>query len=147
MKLVIFLVIVFVGIAIFSWVRSLPAMRRGTVAITVGQTVFAVEVVDTPSLRARGLSGHAPLGKKEGMLFEFNTPTKDPFWMQGMLFPIDFVWIARGEVVGVTENARPMSETGFMVYPPPMFVDQVLEVNAGAVEKFGIKVGDAVRYK
>ncbi len=55
------------------------------------------------------------------------------------------MWIKNGTVAGVTENARPMSETGYKLYYPPFAIDRVLEINAGAVKKFGIKAGDAVK--
>lgn len=112
--------------------------------IKVGTTVFAVEIADTLALRAKGLSGHAPFGAKGGMLFIFKSPSGGAFWMQGMLFPLDFVWIKNGTVVGVTENARPMKETGYKLYYPPMPADTVLEVNAGMVKKFGITAGNRV---
>lgn len=144
MKWLIFMIVVGLGIAAFAWVKS-SAGRAQTVK--VGDTDFIAFVADTDLRKAQGLSGHAPLGEREGMIFEFGLPTESPFWMQGMLFPLDFIWISRGEVVGVTENALPMSETGFMLYRPPMFVDRVLEVNAGTVEKFGIMPGDRVRYR
>ncbi len=144
MKWTYFLIIIGLGVVVFAWVRSSSGLHR---SVMVGNVQFFMEVADTIVLRAKGLSGHTPLGDREGMLFIFDLPTEDSFWMQGMLFPIDFIWVSRGEVVGVTENARPMSETGFMLYRPPMFVDRVIEVAAGTVKKFGVKPGDAVRYK
>ncbi len=144
MKWAYFLIIIGLGVVVFAWVRSSVGLNR---SVMIGDTKFSLEVADTVTLRAKGLSGHAPLRDREGMLFIFDLPTEDAFWMQGMLFPIDFIWVARDEVVGVTENARPMSEAGFMLYRPPMFVDRVIEVAAGAVKKFGVKPGDAVRYR
>lgn len=112
--------------------------------VTIGKTVFVTEIADTYIARAKGLSGHAPLSAKQGMLFIFPSPSAGAFWMQGMLFPIDFVWIKNGMVMGVTENARPMAETGYRLYYPPVPVDRVLEISAGAAKKFGIKIGDKV---
>ena len=112
--------------------------------LRVGGASFSVEIADTFVSRGRGLSGHAPLKAKQGMLFVFPSPSGGAFWMQGMTFPIDFVWIRNGMVMGVTENARPMSETGYRLYYPPMPVDRVLEINAGMVKKFGVKIGDKV---
>ncbi len=144
MKWTYFFIIVGLGIIAFVWVRSSVAPYW---SVMVGDTKFSLVVANTVATRTKGLSGHAPLGEREGMLFVFDLPTEDSFWMQGMLFPIDFIWVSRGEVVGVTENARPMAETGFMLYRPPMFVDRVIEVAAGSVKKFGVKPGDAVRYR
>lgn len=136
----------FIVFGLFVFLRASAAalpVRR----FAVGKTVFSVEVADTAVSRMKGLSGHAPLATKAGMLFVFSKPSSGAFWMQGMLFPLDFVWINNGKVVGVTENARPMKETGFTLYPPPQPVDRVLEIQAGAVRKFKIKKGDMVSYK
>lgn len=144
MKLAFSLVVLLGGLLLFlrASAAALPVRR-----FAVGKTVFSVEVADTAMSRMKGLSGHAPLGVKEGMLFVFPRPSSGAFWMQGMLFPLDFVWVNNGKVVGVTEDARPMKETGYRLYPPPQPVDRVLELNAGAVRKFKIKKGDMVSYK
>ncbi|MDO8582708.1 MAG: DUF192 domain-containing protein [bacterium] len=127
-----------------AWAYAQSARPLAVKTIHVGKTAFMVEIADTFMSRGKGLSGHAPLRVKQGMLFIFSSPSAGAFWMQGMTFPIDFVWIHKGAVVGVTENARPMSETGYKLYYPPVPVDRVLELNAGAVKKFGIKIGAKV---
>lgn len=140
--------IVLIVFGVFTYVRTHAdsVQKLPIAAIQVGATPFVVEVASTFMERAQGLSGHVPLGANDGMLFVFPSPSAGAFWMQGMLFPIDFVWIADGRVVGVTEDALPMSETGYQLYYPPAPVDQVLEINAGAVREFGIAAGDAVYY-
>jgi uncharacterized protein len=145
------MVILILGIActvfgVFAYLHTQAgnAQKLPVAYVRVGKAPFAVEVADTFMSRGHGLSGHAPLGKNDGMLFVFPSPSAGAFWMQGMLYPLDFVWIAGGYVVGVTENAPPMSTSGYKLYYPPQPVDYVLEVNAGAVRYFGIKEGDAV---
>ena len=128
-----------------SWAYAEVTRPLAVKTIRVGKTSFSVEVVGTILSRGKGLSGHAPLGAKQGMLFVFPSPSAGAFWMQGMTFPLDFVWIKNGVVVGVTENARPMSETGYKLYYPPVPVNSVLELNAGSVKKFGIKIGAKVQ--
>jgi uncharacterized membrane protein (UPF0127 family) len=139
-----------VGAAIIACVALLYGLKASGKSLavrrlSVGKTVFSVEVADTYIARAKGLSGHAPLSAAEGMLFIFSSPSGGAFWMQGMLFPIDIIWIRSGRVIGITENARPMSETGYRLYYPPSPADQVLEVNAGTVKKFRIRTGDKVQ--
>lgn len=130
---------------IVVWAYAETARPLAVKTLRVGKTAFSIEVADTFIARGKGLSGHAPLTAKQGMLFVFPSPSSGAFWMQGMLFPLDFVWIRNGMVMGVTENARPMSETGYKLYYPPMPVDRVLEINAGSVKKFGIKIGAKVQ--
>ncbi len=136
------IVLVFGGTA---WVYAATARPLPIKTLRVGRISFSVEVADTFIARGKGLSGHAPLSAKQGMFFVFPSPSSGAFWMQGMAFPLDFVWIKNGLVMGVTENARPMSETGYKLYYPPVPVTNVLEINAGSVKKFGIKIGDKVQ--
>lgn len=127
-----------------AWAYAEAARPLAVKTVHVGKTAFMAEIADTFMARGKGLSGHAPLRAKQGMLFIFSSPSAGAFWMQGMTFPLDFVWIRNGLVMGVTENALPMTETGYKLYYPPMPVDRVLEINAGAVKKFGIRIGDKV---
>ena len=137
------LIVLAFGAAAWAYAESVRPLPVKT--LRVGKSVFKVEVANTFMSRGKGLSGHAPLTANQGMLFVFSSPSAGAFWMQGMTFPLDFVWIKNGVVMGVTENARPMSETGYKLYYPPVPVTNVLEINAGAVKKFGIKIGDKVQ--
>ncbi len=136
--------LIFIACGSAAWAYAQGARPLAVKTIRVGKTSFSVEVADTFMSRGKGLSGHAPLGAKQGMLFIFPSPSSGAFWMRGMTFPIDFVWIRNGMVMGVTQNTRPMSETGYRLYYPPVPVTNVLEINAGAVKKFGIKIGAKV---
>jgi uncharacterized membrane protein (UPF0127 family) len=116
---------------------------KGPYVIIAGVRL-SVEVVDTLAERGRGLSGREMLPENNGMLFVFDTPGRYGFWMYGMKFPLDIIWIdERLRVVYFVENAQPcvnICET----YEPPEDALYVLEVNAGFVKKYGLKVGDVV---
>jgi uncharacterized membrane protein (UPF0127 family) len=116
---------------------------KGPYVIIAGVRL-SVEVVDTLAERGRGLSGREMLPENNGMLFVFDTPGRYGFWMYGMKFPLDIIWIdERLRVVYFVENAQPcvnICET----YEPPADALYVLEVNAGFVKKYGLKVGDVV---
>ena len=118
--------------------------------ITINQSKWQFDLADTAMTRARGLSGRKFLSKKEGMLFVFDKLAIHHFWMKGMLFPLDFVWIKsinknQGVVVGVTENAPPLKIKNVQFYSPPEPVDLMLEIRAGLVSERGVKKGDVVR--
>lgn len=111
-----------------------------------GQT-FRVELAETIGERALGLSGRDGLAEHEGMFFFFDSPGDYGFWMHDMKFSIDIIWIRGNTVVGFAENAAPefgKKDWELTIYYPPEEVDKVLELSAGSVQKFGIKVGDAV---
>jgi uncharacterized membrane protein (UPF0127 family) len=43
----------------------------------------------------------------DGMIFFFDKPLKVSFWMRGMNFPLDIVWVRNNVILGVTENVKP----------------------------------------
>jgi len=146
-RFMIFALLVLLLLFVLGWTY----FRRPTVpvraTITVGGTTFQVEVANSTSTRIWGLSGHAPLAENEGMFFIFDTPGNYGFWMKGMTFPLDFVWIRGNKVVGVTENVPvPKNVLDFKTYYPPEPVDRVLEVKAGMVSQWGIQQESAVYF-
>ena len=119
-----------------------PESRLGV--LSVGSAKLQVQIVSDERSRAQGLSGRKELGSDEGMLFVFEEQGSHGFWMKGMEFPLDFIWIRGGRVIGIDSNAPPDSSAEPKVYFPPEPVDNVLEINAGLAKIFGIKVGDQV---
>ena len=118
--------------------------------IIIGQNSWRFDLAETATARAKGLSGRESLSSKEGMLFVFNKLAIHSFWMKGMLFPLDFVWIksteeGRGVVVGTTENVPPLNLQNIKFYSPPEPVDLILEIRAGLVMERGVRKGDVVR--
>ena len=111
-------------------------------SIAIGSNHYTVEIADTLFSQAKGLSGRGSLESGHGMLFVFSSSSMQAFWMKDMQFPLDFIWINNGQVIGVTENVPASPPTA--MYRPPTPVDRVLEVPAGTVARDGIKVGDMV---
>ena len=124
------------------WARLLGQQR-----LAVGATVFDVDVAQTESQREKGLSGRTSMGGTSGMLFVFDHPSQYQFWMKDMHFGLDFVWVRGGKVVQVTTGVPPPDQTSGkpQIITPQEKVDQVVEVNMGTIDKYGIKVGDLVR--
>ena len=100
-----------------------------------------VEIADSLSEKARGLSGMEGLGQNEGMFFVFDEPGYYSFWMKDMKFPIDIIWIANDKkIIDITKNASPGSYPS--VFKPASSARYVLELNAGFADKHEIKIGD-----
>jgi hypothetical protein len=117
--------------------------------IKVNNHSIAVEVADTDRLRTKGLSERNSLPQNQGMLFIFPAAGLYNFWMKGMHFPLDFVWIKDDTVVDLTENVlNPKDQTHDPTefYNPKFAVNKVLEINAGEVKKLNIKIGDKIIY-
>lgn len=136
----------FVGLVYFSAKES--ARFFGRTPVAVGGATVAAEVVASPYLRARGLSGRQFLDELGGMLFVFDKPAEQTFWMKEMLFSIDIIWIRSGTVVGLSENIPPppagTPDAALPLYKSPVPIDQALEVASGFVKRHNIKPGDRV---
>ena len=106
-----------------------------------------VEVADTALKRMKGLSGRKSLKENKGMLFIFKRPSKQSFWMAGMNFPLDIIWISGNEIVDISKNIQPPKNGGLPAVVSPLIkIDKVLEISAGSVDKFDIKTGDKLEY-
>lgn len=117
----------------------LAGCAQSTATVTINQTVFTVTVADEPAEQALGLGNTATLEPNQGMVFLFPDSQVHTFWMKGVEYPIDIIWIDHNTVVG-SVTAYP----GSILYVSPEPVDMVLEVPAGTVATEQIKVGDNV---
>lgn len=119
--------------------------------VLVGGVAFQVELAVTPAERQQGLSGRERLARREGMLFVYGEPRLLSFWMNGMLFPLDFVWIGpECTVVGITPEvpSPPPGAAlgGLRTYSPSSPASYNLEIGAGEAARAGLALGDPVRF-
>jgi uncharacterized membrane protein (UPF0127 family) len=80
----------------------------------------------------------------------FVLPNDSPsFWMKGMRFPLDIVWINGNRVVDVSADVpAPQGPGGGLpTYSPDRPADRALEVNAGWAARHGVEPGDTVRVR
>lgn len=108
--------------------------------VAIGNTNVQATVAASEKQRQQGLSGRTSLGELQGMLFVFGQPGRHSFWMQGMRFPIDIIWIRDGVVVELLTDV-PVPTGVPPVYTPEQEATSALEVNAGFVAKHKIRVG------
>lgn len=125
-----------------------PAATAAGPAVHFDSVVVRVELAQTAAERARGLGGHAPLGADEGMLFVFPELGRHSFWMKGMTFALDIIWIRDGQVIHVAADVPPprpdTADSELPIYTPPAAADYVLEVPAGFAARWGIQAGSRV---
>jgi len=140
-KIIIVLLVLLV-LSLFFYFYSRPEYKK----LVIGNTEILVEIADTQAKMEKGLSGRNSLPENQGMLFLFKEPNFYGFWMKGMNFPLDFIWIRENEVVETTENVKPEDFQPPKNLLPKEKVDKVLEVNAGFVEKSKIKIGDKISF-
>ncbi|MEK9170582.1 MAG: DUF192 domain-containing protein [Patescibacteria group bacterium] len=138
---------IFIAILIIGGISALIIYSENKPAeIKIGDSIFKVEIADSIISQARGLSGRKNLPEDEGMLFIFNSPQICSFWMKGMNFPLDIIWISGNKIIQIDKDVPFPGGNGgdFELYSPSDPVDKVLEINAGLSDKFGIKTGDEI---
>jgi uncharacterized membrane protein (UPF0127 family) len=115
----------------------------GYAIVFMGGAVVYAEVPKTPKEFARGLSGRERLEEGRGMLFIFEREGLHSFWMYGMRFRIDIVWMdSMGRVVYIVERAEPCSGEDCTVYTPPVEARYVLELPEGFASRHRITLGE-----
>lgn len=117
--------------------------------IKIRDVIINTEVADTPEKRAKGLGGREKLASDSSMIFIFDNGDYHKFWMKGMKFPLDFIWIKDEKVVDLLINAptvlENVSDKDITVYQPSEPVNKVLEVNSGFINQYAVSIGDTIR--
>jgi uncharacterized membrane protein (UPF0127 family) len=104
-----------------------------------------VEVVATEPKIQKGLMYRRHLPVDAGMLFLMGQEREWPFWMRNTLIPLDMLFIGSDlKVVGIVENAEPLTETLRTVGKPSLYV---LEVNGGWSKQHHVVAGAQARFE
>lgn len=150
-QLSLLLIVIFLALAIFTGkipsIPFLPQLAKFGVII-INEAKLKVEIADTQPKRSKGLGGRTSLAEGEGMLFIFPKEDKYPFWMKGVSFPLDFIWIKGDKVVDLLENvpaAAGQKDADLPIYVPKEPIDKMLEAPAGTVARLSAKIGDSVK--
>jgi uncharacterized membrane protein (UPF0127 family) len=91
--------------------------------------------------KEKGLSVFNKIKSNEAMIFIFDTPKKYSFWMKGMKFPIDMVWLDQDKrIVDIKKDVA-------VATYPELFAPRadslfVLEFVSGTTDKLNIKIGE-----
>lgn len=102
-----------------------------------------IEIADTLPKQARGLSGRDSLCEDCGMLFVYDAPKTQRFWMKDMKFPLDIIFMSDNKISEIFPNVPPPLPGQDIPRVQSQYpADHVLEVNAGFASKKGWKVGN-----
>ncbi|MFW5737613.1 MAG: DUF192 domain-containing protein [Spirochaetota bacterium] len=107
--------------------------------LRAGGVELEVEVADTPETRARGLMERTELGERQGMLFVFESSEPRSFWMKNTPLPLSIAYVDRELVIREIHRMEPLSLEPVPSRYPARYA---LELNRGAFERLGIRVGD-----
>ncbi|QVQ27491.1 DUF192 domain-containing protein [Achromobacter deleyi] len=113
-----------------------PALR--TTQLSAGIHIIRAEVADTEATRRDGLMFRKELPGNDGMLFVFEQPDVQCFWMRNTLLPLSIAFIADDGTIVNIEDMAPQTEDPHCAKKP---VRYALEMAQGWFNEHGIKTG------
>lgn len=109
-----------------------------TVTLGAGMYNIVAQVAATPEQRQIGLMFRTQMPVHEGMLFVFEAPMPQCFWMKNTPLPLSIAFLADdGSIVNIADM-KPFSEDSHCSAKPVRFA---LEMNQGWFAKRAIKAG------
>lgn len=113
--------------------------------VKIGKRTIKAKVANNFFTRAKGLMFKKNIEKDEGVVFVFKKDSFPKFWMFGMRFPLDIIWISsKKKIVDITLNAKP-SLNPRKIYKPKKACKYVLETRANLLKN--IEVGKVVNFE
>jgi len=115
-----------------------PQLTLPRVTLSAGMHRIDAQVAATPVQRQIGLMHRREMPLHEGMLFVFEQPATQCFWMRNTLIPLTAAFVADdGRIVNLADM-QPLSEASHCSTEP---VRYVLEMNQGWFAKRRIGAG------
>lgn len=115
-----------------------PQLNLPRIALSAGMHLISAQVAQTPEQRQIGLMHRREMPVTEGMLFVFEQPATQCFWMKNTLLPLTAAFVADdGRVVNLVDM-KPQTTDSHCSTEPVRFV---LEMNEGWFAKRGVKAG------
>ena len=118
--------------------QNQPQMNLQRVEITAGMHRIDAQVAIAPQERQTGLMHRKEMPAHEGMLFVFEQPATQCFWMKNTLLPLTAAFVADDGTIVNLADMKPQTEDSHCSAKP---VRYVLEMNQGWFAKKCIKPG------
>lgn len=118
--------------------QAQPQTDLPRVKLTAGMHLIDAQVARTPEQRQTGLMYREQMPTREGMLFVFEQPATQCFWMKNTLLPLTAAFVADdGRIVNLVDMKPQTTDSHCSTEP----VRYVLEMNEGWFAKRGVKAG------
>lgn len=137
---------VLVGFAVAATLSGLLYWKQQTsCTLSLPQGCVGLETAITPEQHARGLGKRSSLATNEGMVFIYEKPQKTCFWMKDTQFSLDIIWLNEAKTITKIEpNLAPSTYPN--AYCSASDTKYVIELNAGAVERNSLAVGEQLNF-
>ena len=121
-----------------------PQLNLPRVKLQAGMHQIDAQVALLPEQRQIGLMHRAEMPQHEGMLFVFETPALQCFWMKNTLLPLTAAFVADDGTIVNLADMTPQTTDSHCSAKPVRFV---LEMNQGWFAKRSVKAGYKLRGK
>jgi uncharacterized protein len=115
-----------------------PQLKLARIKLSAGMHQIDTQLAQTPEQRQIGLMWRKEMPQHEGMLFIFEQPSQQCFWMKNTLLPLTAAFVADDGTIVNLEDMKPQTTEPHCSAKP---VRYVLEMNKGWFAKKGIKSG------
>lgn len=133
------------GALLFGILVSFVSARHNYRSLRIGQTSYRLKVARTAQSREVGLASRTSMGEHEGMIFVYDRAVRTCFWMKGMYFPLDIIWVDASHKVVYQEEF--VSQHSYpKTYCTPVPSQYVIELNAGQAKIQHISVGTKLSF-
>ena len=122
--------------------QDAPQSNLERIKLTAGMHRMDVQVAATPEQRQIGLMFRKDMPQHEGMIFIFDQPAQQCFWMKNTLIPLSAAFVLDDGTIANIEDMKPLVLDGHCSTQP---VRYVLEMNRGWFAKKGIKAGSKLQ--
>lgn len=126
------------GMASTGRAQEGPQLNLQRVELSAGMHRIDAQVALAPQERQIGLMNRPEMPQHEGMLFVFEQPSEQCFWMKNTLLPLTAAFVADDGTIVNLEDMKPQTLNSHCSKKPVRFV---LEMNQGWFAKKGIKAG------
>jgi len=112
-----------------------------TIPLSINGHKIVVEVAATPERRSLGLMNRFSLQPDHGMIFVFERPEPQGFWMKNTFIPLSIAFVAAdGRIINIDEM-QPHDESTHLSRGPALYA---IEMRKGWFTERGIRSGDVV---
>ena len=125
-----------------AWSQEGPQLNLPRVTLSAGMHLIQTQVAATPQQREIGLMFRKDMPTSEGMLFVFEQPSGQCFWMRNTLLPLTAAFVADDGTIVNLADMKPQTTDSHCSAKP---VRYVLEMNQGWFAKRGLKPGFKLR--
>jgi uncharacterized membrane protein (UPF0127 family) len=121
-----------------SSAQPMPQLELPRVTLSAGMHLIHAQIASTPDQRSIGLMSRREMPANEGMLFIFERPETQCFWMKNTLLPLTAAFVADDGTIVNLADMKPQTTDSHCSVKPVRFV---LEMHQGWFDKRGIKAG------